>query len=90
MLGIISELKNMMSNLAEAKFLIEGQCPGVVLPDAKPDLISIASGRGSEHLGHERLSDTFAMPLLIYIYALDSAGLAASTHGGAVPHRSWA
>jgi hypothetical protein len=71
MLGIIAKLKDMVSDLVEARFLIEGQCPGIVLPDAKPDLISVAQHRGSENLGQERLSDAFAVPLLIYIDALD-------------------
>jgi hypothetical protein len=71
MLGIIAKLKNMMSDLVEAKFPIEGHRPEIVLPDAKPNLISVASRRGSEHLGHERLSETLAMPPLIYIDALD-------------------
>ena len=71
MLGIIAKLKNMMSDLAEVKLLVEGHCPGIVLPNAKPNLIRVASHRGSEHLGHERLSDTSAMPPLIYINALD-------------------
>jgi hypothetical protein len=71
MLGIIAELKNMMSDLVEAKLLIEGHGPGIVLPDAKPNLIRVASYRGSKQLGHEHLSDTFAMPPLIYINALD-------------------
>ena len=71
MLGIIAKLKNMVSNLVEAKLLIEGHCPGIVLPDAEPNSISVASHRGSEHLGHEGLGDTFALPLLIYINALD-------------------
>ena len=71
MLGIIAKLKCVMSDPAEAKLLIESHCPGIVLPDAKPDLISVASHRGSEHLGHERLSDTFAVPLPIHIDALD-------------------
>ena len=60
-----------MSDLVEAKLLIEGQCPGIVLPDAEPDLISVATHRGSDHLGHERLSDTFAVPPMIHIHALD-------------------
>ena len=71
MLGIVAKLKNMMADFVEATLLIEGHCPGVVLPDAKPNLIGVASRRGSKHLGHERLSDTFAVPLLIYIDALD-------------------
>ncbi len=71
MLGIIAKLKYMVSDLVEAILLIEGHCPGIVLPDAKPNLISVASHRGSKHLGHESLSDTLAVPLLIYIDALD-------------------
>jgi len=71
MLGIIAKLKHMMSDSVEAELLIESKCPRVVLPDAEPNPISIASCRGGEHLGHERLSDTFAAPLLIYIDALD-------------------
>ena len=71
MLGIVAKLKSMMSNLVEAKLLIKGHCPGIVLPYAKPNLISVASHRSSEHLGHERLSNTFALPPLIYVNALD-------------------
>jgi hypothetical protein len=70
-LGIIAKLKKMMSDLVEAKLLVKGHCPGIVLPDAKPNLIGVASHRSSEHLGYERLSGTFAMPPLIYINALD-------------------
>ena len=71
MLGIIAKLKNMMSHLVEAKLLIESRCPRIVFPDAEPNLISIASHRGSEHSGHECLSDAFSVPLLIHINALD-------------------
>ena len=71
MLGIIAKLKHVMSDLVEAKLLIESHCPGIVLPDTKPNLISVASHRGSEHLGHECLSDTLAVPMPIYIDALD-------------------
>ena len=71
MLGIIAKLKNMISDLVEAKLLIKGHGPGIVLPDAKPNLIRVASRRGGKQLGHEHLSDTFAMPPLIYINALD-------------------
>jgi len=71
MLGITAEFKNMMPDLVEAKLLIEGHGPGIVLPDAKPNLIRIASHRSNKQLGHEHLSDTFAMPPLIYINALD-------------------
>lgn len=71
MLGIITELKDMMADLVEAKLLIEGQCPGIVLPDAKPDLISVASHCSRVHLGHERSSNTLALPPLVDIDALD-------------------
>lgn len=71
MLEIIAKLKNMVPDLAEPKLLIEGHCPGIVLPDAKPNLISVASYRGSEHLRHDRLGDTLAVPPLIYINAPD-------------------
>ena len=74
MLGITAKLKNMLSDLVEAKLPIEGHCPGIVLPDAEPNLIGVASHRGGEHMGHERLSDAFAVPLLIYIDALDFGG----------------
>ena len=71
MLGIIAKLKNMMSDLVEAKLPIKSNCPRIALPYAKPNLISVASHRSSEHLGHERLSNTFALPLPIYVNALD-------------------
>jgi len=71
MLGIVAKLKSVMPDLDEAKLLIEGQCPGIIFPDAKPDLISVAAQRGSEHFGHERLRDTFAVPLLVNIDALE-------------------
>jgi hypothetical protein len=70
-LRIIAKLKDVMSDLVEAKLPIESHCPGIVLPDAKPDLIGVASHRGSEHFGHERSSDPFAVPRLIHVDALD-------------------
>jgi hypothetical protein len=46
MLGIITKLEDMLPDLAEAKLLIERHCAGIVLQNAKPNLISIASHRG--------------------------------------------
>jgi hypothetical protein len=71
MLGIIAKLKNMVADFVEAILLIESHCPGVVLPDAKPNLIRVPSHRSSKDLAHKRLSDTFAVPSLIYIEAPD-------------------
>jgi len=71
MLGIIAKLKDMMTDLVEAILLIKSDRPEIVLPYAKPDLISAASHRSSEHLGHKRLSNTLAMPSLIHINPLD-------------------
>ena len=71
MLGIIAKLKYMMSDSVEAELPIESHCPRIVLPNAKPDQVSVAQHRGGEHLGHERLRNPFAVPLLINIDALD-------------------
>lgn len=46
MLGIIAKLEYMMPDLVEAELLIIGDCPTVVLPDAKPNSVSVASRRG--------------------------------------------
>lgn len=71
MLGIIAKFEYMMSDLVEAALPIESDCTGIVLPDAKPDLISVASQSRGEQLGHERLSNAFAVPPHIYVDALD-------------------
>ena len=71
MVGIIAKLEYVMADFFEAEFPIKSHCPRIVLPDAKPNPISIAALRGADHLGHERLRDTFAVPRLINIDALD-------------------